>query len=96
MASRKLDFKSAPSFDIEHEQHLFDEWHLMWMSFEVLSGLADISDLTVKKSMRMHALRTAFSKETLKVVMHLPFDALRKWMILMRFRKLLNRKFMAQ
>ena len=47
----------------------------MWESFKVLSGLSDITDPSDKMSMRMHALRTSFRKETLKVIMHLPIDA---------------------
>ena len=56
MASWKLDFKAAPTFDIENERHLFDQWNLMWESYEVLSGISNIKDATEKQATRMHAL----------------------------------------
>ena len=78
MASRKLDLKAAPKFDIELERHLFDEWRLMWTSFEVVSGINDVKDVTERKSLRMHSLRTAVSKETLRVITHLPLQSTEK------------------
>ena len=71
MATR-IDFKLAPAFDIENESHLFKQWKLMWFGYEALSGLADIADDATKKLKRLQSFRLAVSKETLKLVEHLP------------------------
>ena len=44
----------------------------MWFGYEALSGLADIADDATKKLKRLQSFRLAVSKETLKLVEHLP------------------------
>ena len=71
MASR-IDYKLAPSFDIEAESHLFREWRSMWTGFECLSGISAIADDVVREKTRLQAFSLSVSKETLRIVNHLP------------------------
>ena len=68
----KIDFKLAPSFDIEVESHLFRQWHLMWKGFESLSGIPTIADDSTRETTRLQAFQQAVSKQTLWIVQHLP------------------------
>ena len=71
MASH-IDYKLAPSFDIEAESHLFREWRSMWTGFECLSGISAIADDGVRQKTRLQAFSLSVSKDTLRIVNHLP------------------------
>ena len=67
----KIDYKLAPSFDIDSESHLFRQWLLMWAGFESLSGISAMTDANKKKKTRLQAFQLAVTKETLRTVQHL-------------------------
>ena len=68
----KIDFKLAPSFDIEAESHLFRQWRLMWEGIESLSGISTIADNGTREKTRLQAFQLVVSQKTLKIVQHLP------------------------
>ena len=74
MASRNFDFKAAPSFDIECESHLFDQWKAKWEGYEALSGISATAAGDKKEKIRLQAFHLAVSKETLRVVQLLPVE----------------------
>ena len=66
--------KEAPRFDIETEKDLFDDWKVKWYAFERLSGIVNISDLKIKQTIRLDALRDCFSYPTLRILRNLPLS----------------------